>query len=234
MEAVIIKVCGDAYFFHRLCIESWWLSATPSLNTCPIDRALCYDNMHVGQSVTKNVEWAEFLGHDPHARDTDIPDFLDTDILADPLLGRSLIRLAKSTIIPFPGHLLQGDGDMEVLDFSGRSCDLADVADIANASQDTIELDEHEYLSSIAQATSESVHDEIEELDAYDCEHPRPWLNDAFADLLTRGLNPVLRARPFSAEADPEAYQDCVGGLTHLVDLFDDNDLWRLTPQSPS
>jgi hypothetical protein len=29
-ESVITEVCGDKHFFHRICLESWFRSATPA------------------------------------------------------------------------------------------------------------------------------------------------------------------------------------------------------------
>jgi hypothetical protein len=76
-ESVIIKVCGDKHFFHRLCIKSWWLSANPPINTCPVDRAVAFGNTRVDQPTTDNVEYAEFLGHDPHpGANVSVNDFI--------------------------------------------------------------------------------------------------------------------------------------------------------------
>jgi len=70
MEAVITKVCGDKHFFHRICIESWWKSGNPHLNTCPIDRTLCYGGVRVPQQPVNLPTYTTFPGHDPHAHVT--------------------------------------------------------------------------------------------------------------------------------------------------------------------
>ncbi|KAI4670597.1 uncharacterized protein J4E79_000883 [Alternaria viburni] len=70
MEAVITKVCGDKHFFHRTCIESWWKSGNPHLNTCPIDRTLCYGGVRVPQEPVNLPTYTTFPGHDPHAHGT--------------------------------------------------------------------------------------------------------------------------------------------------------------------
>ncbi|KAI4950806.1 hypothetical protein J4E86_007312 [Alternaria arbusti] len=70
MEAVVTKVCGDKHFFHRTCIESWWKSGNPHLNTCPIDRTLCYGGARVPQEPVNLPTYTTFPGHDPHAHGT--------------------------------------------------------------------------------------------------------------------------------------------------------------------
>ncbi|KAI4691011.1 uncharacterized protein J4E88_002488 [Alternaria novae-zelandiae] len=70
MEAVVTKVCGDKHFFHRTCIESWWKSGNPHLNTCPIDRTLCYGDVRVPQEPVNLPTYTTFPGHDPHAHGT--------------------------------------------------------------------------------------------------------------------------------------------------------------------
>ena len=70
MEAVVTKVCGDKHFFHRNCIESWWKSGNPHLNTCPIDRTLCYGGVRVPQEPVNLPTYTTFPGHDPHAHVT--------------------------------------------------------------------------------------------------------------------------------------------------------------------
>jgi hypothetical protein len=81
-EAVITKICGDKHFFHRVCIESWWKSASPHLNTCPIDRTLCYGSASVRQAAVNPPEYTRFLGHDPHAHGTVHPDGFVEQLLA--------------------------------------------------------------------------------------------------------------------------------------------------------
>ncbi|KAI1522706.1 zf-rbx1 multi-domain protein [Pyrenophora tritici-repentis] len=41
-KTVFIKVCGPKHFFHRRCIMRWWRSASPMLNTCPMDCVVAY------------------------------------------------------------------------------------------------------------------------------------------------------------------------------------------------
>jgi hypothetical protein len=81
-EAVITKICGDKHFFHRVCIQSWWKSASPHLNTCPIDRTLCYGSAPVQQADVNPPEYTRFLGHYPHAHGTVPPDGFVEQLLA--------------------------------------------------------------------------------------------------------------------------------------------------------
>jgi hypothetical protein len=104
MEAFITKVCGDKHFFHRVCIESWWKSATPHLNTCPIDRSLCYGNVRVGQVDVNIPEYATFPGHNPHTHDIVYPESF---------VGHIMAHFAERTNMQFPGYLLVQHGDIE-------------------------------------------------------------------------------------------------------------------------
>lgn len=70
LKAVVTKVCGDKHFFHRICIESWWKSASPHLNTCPVNRTLCYGHVRVPQEPVNLPTYTTFPGHDPHAHGT--------------------------------------------------------------------------------------------------------------------------------------------------------------------
>jgi hypothetical protein len=163
MESVITKVCGDKHFFHRICLESWFRSATPHLNTCPVDRALCFGSMCVNQPATDNVEYSDFLGHDP-----------DTHDHANGFLGQLPTHFAEGTEVVFPDNFLKGLEDMEVLD-----------------------------------------HNAVK---------PRPDQNDPVANTIARGMYPLPRVRPFSAEADPEAQQDFLDGAADLVGFFDNEE----------
>jgi hypothetical protein len=104
MDAVITKVCGDKHFFHRVCIESWWKSASPHLNTCPIDRTLCYGNVRVGQADDNIPEYATFLGHNSHAHDFVYPESF---------IGQIMAHYAERTHMQFPAYLLAQHGDVE-------------------------------------------------------------------------------------------------------------------------
>ena len=63
-EVVKTKVCGDAHFFHRICIMAWFHSATPNLNTCPIDRNVLFGTERIAQPLSNVPSYVEFPGHD--------------------------------------------------------------------------------------------------------------------------------------------------------------------------
>jgi hypothetical protein len=222
MESVNIKVCGPNHFFHKSCILSWWESATPSLNTCPMDRVLCYGDMRVGQPATDNIEYADFLGYNPRYHDVDFP--------ANGFIGQLARHTAERTEIGFPDYLLQNIANAEVVDHDA-------VNSHCHHNHDSAFQDAPEPVGN-GQGAFDAVHDgdydgeyegEFDESDEFEqsgsdeLESLRPGENDPFAASIARGLHPTPRLRPFGLEADQEAYLG-LDNATHLVGFFSDDE----------
>jgi hypothetical protein len=63
-EIVKTKVCGDAHFFHRICIMSWLTSTNQGFNECPLDRNILYGTERIPQPMFNLPSFVQFPDHD--------------------------------------------------------------------------------------------------------------------------------------------------------------------------
>ncbi|KAF1829029.1 hypothetical protein BDW02DRAFT_584026 [Decorospora gaudefroyi] len=243
MQPVTTQVCGPTHFFHRICITSWWTSATPNLNTCPLDRTVCYGSERVCQTAVNVPDFAEFLGHDPELHGDEVVDYVDHLVAAmiaagsiphpSPTEEHNAYLAQHPGEVVGPGDAYEGEEEEETVwslrllsdsgsDGSSRDEEgmpdraYEDVADPASTDQNLAQHDGFGDFAGIGAWQNDMGMDYT----AYELPSGH---NNAFADSIARGMHPAPRVSPFGTEADPGS-RIGLEASEHLVQFFNDVD----------
>jgi hypothetical protein len=88
-EVVKTKVCGDAHFFHRICVMSWLTSTNQGLNECPLDRNILHGTERIPQPMSNLTSFVQFPSHNvaDHAAFYEA-EATNTDVVLNQIVGR--------------------------------------------------------------------------------------------------------------------------------------------------
>ena len=206
-DAVKTKVCGDAHFFHRICIMSWFTSADPNLNSCPMDRRLLFGSHLVRQRVAdiatmnpNNFTFTDSTGQTFLIRfgaiDHIHPDengVFDHDTLqANHEAMAQANRDAVAAAAEADALLAVADTSVQALPTDGDDGVLEPLLRTARANVDAARA-----AIQAASAAVTAFSRALPLLPVYDQN-----ADNALADRIVRGVEPAPRGRPFGNEVD--------------------------------